>query len=90
MEEVKPPVPYDGPMEPLMSPHEDPELSSDSAFHPDNIGPVTLIQLSRLYDVGMAFLAVLDEDKAVALANLHALGEFATPPPAFNPGQEEE
>lgn len=63
---------------------------SDSAFHPDNIGPVTLIQLSRLYDVGMAFLAVLDEEKAVALANLHALGEFATPPPAFNPGQEEE
>jgi hypothetical protein len=38
----------------------------------------------------MAFLAVLDEEKAVALANLHALGEFATPPPAFNPGQEEE
>ena len=60
------------------------DIPENSVFHPDNFNPVVLIQLARLYDVGMAFLATIDKDYAMHLAELHARGEFATPPPAFN------
>lgn len=62
---------------------EPPELPSNSVFHPDNIGPVTVIQLSRIYDVGMALLAVVDPEKASLMADAHAAGITLAPPPAF-------
>lgn len=83
MEPVEPAQPYDGEIKPLMSPHEEPE----SAFAEENFAQVLLIQVSRLYDVGMALLAVIDSDKAVAMANAHAQGILISPRPAF---QEEE
>jgi hypothetical protein len=59
------------------------EIPENSVFHPDNFSPVVLIQLARLYDVGMAFLGAIDPEKAKGLAELHARGEFMTPAPAF-------
>lgn len=59
------------------------ELPSDSVFHPDNIGPVSVIQLSRIYDAIMALLAIVDPDKAVRMAEAHAQGITLMPPPAF-------
>jgi hypothetical protein len=64
------------------------EIPEESGFHPNNFEPVVLIQLTRLYDVGMALLAAVDVEKAKGLALLHSRGDFATPPPAFK--EEEE
>jgi hypothetical protein len=58
-----------------------------SAFAEENFAQVLLIQVSRLYDVGMALLAIVDKDKAVAMAETHAQGILISPAPAF---QEEE
>lgn len=61
----------------------------ESAFDPDNFGQVLLIQVSRLYDVGMALLAVVDVEKAVAMAQAHAKGAILSPPPAFVEEEED-
>lgn len=53
------------------------------AFHPENFGPVTLIALMRLYDVGMALLSVHDAEKAATLADMHEKGLTFMPPPIF-------
>lgn len=89
------PQPSDGPdffaEQPLMSPYEKPaesEFPPGSLFHPDSFGPVTIITMQRLYDVGMALLSVIDEGRAVGLADLHAQGKTATPPPAFTEDDE--
>lgn len=79
MEPVEPAEPYDGEITALMSPHEEPQ----SAFAEDNFTQVLLIQISRCYDVGMALLAVIDSDKAVAMAEAHAQGILISPAPAF-------
>lgn len=63
------------------------EPPSNSVFHPDNIGPVTVIQLTRIYDAIMALLAIADPDKALRMAEAHAQGITLTAPPAF---REEE
>jgi hypothetical protein len=55
----------------------------NSVFHPDNIGPVTVIQLTRLYDAVMALLAIADPEKAIKMAEAHAKGITLTPAPAF-------
>jgi len=81
-------IPYDdgdGPIRSLTSQHETP---SNSVFHPDNIGPVTIIQLTRIYDAMMALLAIADPDKALRMAQAHAQGITLTAPPAFR--EEEE
>lgn len=80
MSKVNPPEPYDGPIEAVMSPHETP---SNSVFHPDNIGPVTVIQLTRIYDALMSLLAIADPEKAVAMAEMHEKGLTLMPAPAF-------
>ena len=59
------------------------EMPSNSVFHPDNVGPVSVIQLSRIYDAIMALLAIVDPDKAVRMAEAHAKGIILMPPPAF-------
>jgi hypothetical protein len=58
-------------------------MEDSSAFAPENFGPVVLIQLNRLYDIGMALLSVFDADKAALLVKLHEDGHTFTPPPAF-------
>lgn len=62
-------------------------VAESSAFDDDNFATVLLIQVSRLYDVGMALLAVVDVEKANAMAEAHAQGIILTAPPAF---REEE
>jgi hypothetical protein len=62
---------------------QNPEPPTNSVFHPDNIGPVTVIQLTRLYDAVMALLAIVDPEKAVMMAEAHAKGITLTPAPAF-------
>lgn len=80
MEPVQPALPFDGEIRPVMSPYETPD---NSVFHPDNIGPVTVIQLTRIYDAIMALLAIADPDKAVRMAEAHARGITLMPAPAF-------
>ena len=62
---------------------QNPQPPNDSVFHPDNIGPVTVIQLTRIYDALMALLAIVDPDKAIKMAEAHAKGITLTPAPAF-------
>jgi len=59
------------------------EVPPNSVFHEDNFEPVLLIQLTRLYDVGLALLSVFDPDKALEMANKHAEGEVFSPAPAW-------
>lgn len=63
--------------------HQEQSSQTESAFDPDNFGQVLLIQVSRLYDVGMALLSTVDSDKAVAMAEAHAQGILLAPAPAF-------
>ncbi len=60
------------------------------AFDPENFNTVLLIQLNRLYDLNMAFLATVNPQKAQELYALHESGEFLCPPPAFAFGQEDQ
>lgn len=73
MEEIQPNLPQ----------QKEPEVPNNSVFHPDNIGPVTVIQLSRIYDAIMALLAIVDADKATRMADAHAQGITLMAPPAF-------
>jgi hypothetical protein len=66
---------------------EEPGIPENSVFHPDNIGPVTVIQLTRIYDAMMALLAIVDPDKAMRMAEAHAKGITLTAPPAFDEGE---
>lgn len=77
----QPTLPFEVDFEPT---YEAEEFPPGSLFHPDSFGPVTIITMQRLYDVGMALLSVIDEGRAVGLADLHAQGRTATPPPAFS------
>jgi hypothetical protein len=61
---------------------------SEDAFHPNNFGPVLLIQMMRLYDIGIALLSVQDPVKAEQLILMHEQGITFTPAPAF--AQDEE
>lgn len=56
---------------------------SDSAFDSKNFQPVVLIQLMRLYDVQLAMLSMLNEEKAEILRAMHERGQTFCPPPAF-------
>lgn len=59
-----------------------------SAFDPANLGPVILIMLMRLYDINMAFLSVVNEDKAKMLVALHERGQSFAPAPSWVPYEE--
>lgn len=72
-------------MEPVES-----ELPDNSVFHDDNFNPVVLIQLTRLYDVGLALLSVFDADKASRMAQAHANGEVFSPAPAWTVDDESD
>lgn len=52
-----------------------------SAFDPENFGPVMIIQMMRLYDIGLALLAAVDPEQAEKLADLHENGITFCPPP---------
>jgi len=57
---------------------------SDSAFDPENFQTVMLIQMMRTYDVLMAFLSVMDAEKAEILAGLHEKGLTFCPNPSLS------
>lgn len=59
------------------------ELPVNSVFHDENFQPVVLIQLTRLYDVGLALLSVFEPEKAAAMAAAHEKGEVFSPAPAW-------
>lgn len=73
----------------IQEPEVQTETPSNSVFHPDNIGPVTVIQLTRIYDAMMALLAIVDPDKAMRMAEAHAQGITLTAPPAFREEDDE-
>jgi hypothetical protein len=54
-----------------------------SAFSPENMWPVLLIMMMRLYDLNLAFLSVVDEDKAQMIRTLHERGQTFAPQPKF-------
>lgn len=54
-----------------------------SAFDPENYGPVSLIMMMRLYDIGLGLLSVFDENRADQLSAMHAQGLHYCPPPAY-------
>lgn len=55
-----------------------------SAFHKDNIGQSTLIMLTRIYDVQMTALALMDVNAAERLEEMHEGGNFLASPPSFS------
>jgi hypothetical protein len=55
-----------------------------SAFDPENFQTVMLIQMMRTYDVLMAFLSVMDAEKAEILAGLHEQGLTFCPNPSLS------
>jgi hypothetical protein len=59
-----------------------------SAFDPESLGPVILIMLMRLYDLNLAWLSVVDEEKAQKIRVLHERGQTFAPPPKFVPYEE--
>jgi hypothetical protein len=65
------------------------EDASDDATIESNLELVTFIQLTRLYDVGMAILQELNEDKATILHDMHTVGDFLSSPPALADAPEE-
>lgn len=66
------------------------QTKPSSAFDPDNFGPVMLIMMMRLYDLGLAFLSVIDKQGADELVELHSQGHTFSPRPAFIEGYEDE
>lgn len=59
----------------------------------DNIGPVILIMLMRLYDTQMTILGAAQPDLAAKLLDMHTRGEYFCPPPALaytKEGEESE
>lgn len=64
--------------------------SSNSALDPANFNTVLLIQVSRLYDVMMAFLATVNPQKAQELYDLHESGQYLTAPPALALASDDE
>lgn len=86
MEKVEPAQPYDGEIKPLMSPYETPVKS---ALDEDSFPQVLLIQVTRLYDVGLALLAAVDPEKASLMAEGHAKGVIFSPAPSFTEEEEE-
>lgn len=59
------------------------EAQNSSAFDEDSFAQVLLIQVTRLYDVGLALLSVVDSEKSRLMAEGHARGEIFSPAPAF-------
>lgn len=57
--------------------------SQPNAFDPDHLFPSLLIQLTRVYDVGIAILRNMNKDEADALVEFHEHGGFLSPPPSY-------
>lgn len=59
------------------------ESTALSAFDKENAWPVLLIMLMRLYDLNLALLSCVDENKAQYITELHERGQVFAPPAAF-------
>lgn len=64
--------------------HNEIDPAAKDAFHPDNFGPVVLIQLMRTYDLLLALLSIHDPEKALQLSEMHEKGLSFTPAPVFS------
>lgn len=53
------------------------------AFDPANFGPVALIQMMRIYDLLIALLSSVDEEKAMKITEMHEQGITLAPNPKF-------
>lgn len=59
------------------------EVEHKSAFDPENLGPVIIIMLMRLYDLQLAFLSAVNPQKADEIVALHEEGHTFAPQPKF-------
>lgn len=59
-----------------------------NAFDADHLFPSLLIQMTRVYDVGLAILKELNPEAANNLLTWHEAGNFISPPPSYNEEQE--
>ena len=67
------------------------DLSGDNQdFEPMTTEEATLVTLMRIYDVLLGMYSDMDEIKAEALMELHALGQLLGPVPAFDLTGEDE
>lgn len=55
----------------------------DSSFHPDNVGPVTVIMLQRVYDLLAVIAYEADPDAAEKVIAFHRAGQLLSPPPSY-------
>ena len=68
---------------------EEQEVPRNSVFHPDNIGPVTLLTLLQIKDYLAVIAAHLNEPQTDGLEKLHESGQFLCPPPGSGPAPKE-
>jgi hypothetical protein len=64
-------------------------VEDDSMTVESNLELVTFIQLTRLYDVGLAILQEINPEKASTIHTLHTRGDFISAPPALAPTEGE-
>lgn len=57
---------------------------TDDPFHPDNVGTLNFIMLSRIYDLLMLDLDARYPEKAKQVLDLHLKGYILGPPPELN------
>lgn len=56
---------------------------ADSAFHPENVGPVSVIMLQRIYDLLAVIAYDANPDGAQRVIEAHRAGQLLSPPPSF-------
>ena len=62
---------------------EEQEVPRNSVFHPDNLGPVTLITLLQIKDYLAVIAANVNEAQTDNVEALHDLGQFLCPAPVI-------
>lgn len=65
------------------------EVPRNSVFHPDNIGPISLVTLLQIKDYLAVIAATLNEQQTTRIESLHEQGKFLCPPPFSGPPQDD-
>lgn len=66
------------------------EEPPSSAFHPNNLGPVVVVQLARIYDLLMIIARNTNMHEASLIEELHRQGMWACPPVAYRPTENDD
>lgn len=66
------------------------EPVGEDAFNEDNYNTVSLITQLRIYDLLMVIARGINEDEAIEVAKLHAVGKILGPPPSWNMADDVE